>query len=267
MFIPCRSYNLLGVACLPWDGVVGLGEGESGCSAPGLETAFAFAPSPENCVLEPWFKELKCQYSGLWLLTECVHAQLLSRVWLFVSPMDCSPPGSSVHGISQARILEWVAISFSTASSQPWDRTHISSISCIGRWILYHWVSREVWLPSTLPLNHLWGSHRAKHTRSILLPCRHGLELHFAALEPLIHAHVPEEALMADVHCPSLLWQPPCFKRWLCYKSGPRKRVAGIRDRIVTYTSATLSRRDLAIVWAILRLLLIDTVSRLNVSL
>lgn len=65
MFIPCRSYNLLGVACLPWDGVVGLGEGESGCSAPGLETAFAFAPSPENCVLEPWFKELKCQYSGL----------------------------------------------------------------------------------------------------------------------------------------------------------------------------------------------------------
>ena len=190
-----------------------------------------------------------------------------SHVQLFVSPMDCSPPGSSVHGISQARILEWVAISFSTASSQPWDRTHISSISCIGRWILYHWVSREVWLPSTLPLNHLWGSHRAKHTRSILLPCRHGLELHFAALEPLIHAHVPEEALMADVHCPSLLWQPPCFKRWLCYKSGPRKRVAGIRDRIVTYTSATLSRRDLAIVWAILRLLLIDTVSRLNVSL
>ena len=36
--------------------------------------------------------------------------------------MDCSPPGSSVHGISQARILERVAISFSRASSQPWDR-------------------------------------------------------------------------------------------------------------------------------------------------
>ena len=39
--------------------------------------------------------------------------------------MDCSPPGSSVHGILQARILEWVAISFSRGSSPPWDRTHI----------------------------------------------------------------------------------------------------------------------------------------------
>ena len=39
-------------------------------------------------------------------------------------PMDCSPPGSSVHGILQARILEWAAISFSRGSSQPKNRTH-----------------------------------------------------------------------------------------------------------------------------------------------
>ena len=39
------------------------------------------------------------------------------------NPMDCSPPGSSVHGILQARVLEWVAISFSRGSSQPRDRT------------------------------------------------------------------------------------------------------------------------------------------------
>ena len=38
-------------------------------------------------------------------------------------PMDCSPPGSSVHGIVQARILEWVAVSFSRGSSQPRDGT------------------------------------------------------------------------------------------------------------------------------------------------
>ena len=44
-------------------------------------------------------------------------------------PMDCSPPGSSVHGISQARILEWVAISFSRRSSQPRDRIHVSSLA------------------------------------------------------------------------------------------------------------------------------------------
>ena len=57
-------------------------------------------------------------------------------------PMDCSPSGSSVHEILQARILEWVAISFSRGSSQPRDWTHIS---CIGKWILYHWATREVY--------------------------------------------------------------------------------------------------------------------------
>ena len=51
--------------------------------------------------------------------------------------MDCGPPGSSVHRISQARILDWVAISFSRGSSWPRDQTHISCISYIGRWILY----------------------------------------------------------------------------------------------------------------------------------
>ena len=44
-------------------------------------------------------------------------------------PMDCSLPGSSDHGISQARILEWVAISFSSESFQPWDRTHVSCLA------------------------------------------------------------------------------------------------------------------------------------------
>ena len=43
--------------------------------------------------------------------------------------MDCSPPSSSVHGILQARILEWVAISFSRGSSQPRDRTQVSHIA------------------------------------------------------------------------------------------------------------------------------------------
>ena len=55
--------------------------------------------------------------------------------------MDCSPPGFSVHRISQARILEWVAMSFSRGSSQPRDRI---CISCISRGILYHWAT---WKP------------------------------------------------------------------------------------------------------------------------
>ena len=61
------------------------------------------------------------------------------------NPMDWGPPGSSVHGISQARILEWVAISFSRGSSWPRDQT---CVSCIGRWILYHWAIREALLTS-----------------------------------------------------------------------------------------------------------------------
>ena len=51
-------------------------------------------------------------------------------------PMDCSPPGSSVHGIFQAIVLEWVAISFSKGSSQPRDRTRVSRIvdRCFTIW-------------------------------------------------------------------------------------------------------------------------------------
>ena len=52
--------------------------------------------------------------------------------------MDCSPPGSSVHGIFQARRLQWVAVSFSGGSSQPRDRTRES---CIGRQMLHHFAT------------------------------------------------------------------------------------------------------------------------------
>ena len=48
------------------------------------------------------------------------------------NPLDCSPPGCSVHGMFQARILEWAAISYSRGSSQPRDQTCISYISCIA---------------------------------------------------------------------------------------------------------------------------------------
>ena len=51
--------------------------------------------------------------------------QLLTHVPLFCNPIDHSPPGSSVCGISQARILEWIAISFSSRSSWPQDQTCI----------------------------------------------------------------------------------------------------------------------------------------------
>ena len=73
-----------------------------------------------------------------WVLIQycMLSSQSYSTLW---DPMDCSPPGSSVHGLSQARILGWVAISFSRGSSQPRDWTCISCITCTGRQILYHW--------------------------------------------------------------------------------------------------------------------------------
>ena len=77
------------------------------------------------------------------------------------SPMDSSPPGSCVHGISQATMLEWVAISSSRGSSWPRNRTRVSFVSYIGRWILYHcatWTVREV--PKCLCLLYLFLAFR-----------------------------------------------------------------------------------------------------------
>ena len=54
------------------------------------------------------------------------------------NPVDCGPPGSSVHGISHARILEWVARSSSRKHSQPRDGTYVSCDFCISGGILYH---------------------------------------------------------------------------------------------------------------------------------
>ena len=60
-------------------------------------------------------------YCYCWVIESC------QTLW---DPMDCSPPGSSVHGIFQARALEWVAISFSRGSSQPRDQTLVFHITC-----------------------------------------------------------------------------------------------------------------------------------------
>ena len=61
-------------------------------------------------------------------------------------PVDCRPSGSSVHGISQARILEWVAISFSMGSSQPRDRTQVF---CIAGRCFNLWATRKAQLEET----------------------------------------------------------------------------------------------------------------------
>ena len=91
----------------------------------GMEGSFHFFLTPDD-----WIRLRDRVYCFL-VIKSCSTA---------CDPMDCNPPVYSVHGISQARILEWVAFFFSRGSSQPRDQT---CGSCICRWILYYWASRE----------------------------------------------------------------------------------------------------------------------------
>ena len=67
-----------------------------------------------------------------------VRAKMLQLCPPLCDPINCIPPGFSVHRILQARILEWVAMPSSRGSSQPWDNTCVPNISFIGRQVLYH---------------------------------------------------------------------------------------------------------------------------------
>ena len=72
-----------------------------------------------------------------WTWSACM-LRCFSRVQLFATLWTVAPPGSSVRGILQARIPEWVAVPSSRGSSQPRNRTHVSYVSCVGRLVLYH---------------------------------------------------------------------------------------------------------------------------------
>ena len=81
----------------------------------------------------------------------CVFAKLFQLCLALCDPMDYSPPGSSVHGILQARILKWIAISFSKGSSPPKDHT-------VG-WFFTVWATREAQSESvshSVVFNSLW---------------------------------------------------------------------------------------------------------------
>ena len=84
---------------------------------------------------------------GIWQIPMCVCVCVcvctLSCVQLFMIPWTILPQ-AALHGIFQAKILEWVAISYSRRSSWPRDQIHIS---CIGRWILNHCTTWEAHIP------------------------------------------------------------------------------------------------------------------------
>ena len=117
---------------------------------------------------------ISCLVSHLHMWCCCLVAKSCPTL---CTPMDCSPPGSTVHGILQARLPEWVVISSSRASSQPRDQTHIF---CIGRWILF------------LPLSNLEAP-----LYIVLVPndlcsftTTHGILWHYHRICPDVHGSV-----------------------------------------------------------------------------
>ena len=89
--------------------------------------------------------------------------------------VNCSPPGSSVHGISQPIVLEWVAIFSSRVSSPPMHWTHIFCCCYIGRWILYDWATWEAQPASqyimTLEIMYLLWARDLKSGRPVFESC------------------------------------------------------------------------------------------------
>ena len=86
--------------------------------------------------------DLQAGNSVYFLCCVCAHSAVSDSL----DPMDYSPPGSCVHWIFQARILEWVAISYSRGSSRPRDQTCVCWVS-IGRQVLYRCATLETCLP------------------------------------------------------------------------------------------------------------------------
>ena len=97
--------------------------------------------SSHSRMLTPSLASIRALSRALLSLPPLFFFLFLSRVWFFCHSMDCSPPGSSVRGIFQARILEWVAISSFRDLPNPW----IKPVSCR----LLHWEA------DSLPLHHL----------------------------------------------------------------------------------------------------------------
>ena len=109
----------------------------------------------------------------------CVHAQTCPTLW---DTVGCSPPGFSVYGILQARILEWVAISCSKGSSWPRDWTHVS---CIAEGFFTHWATWEAaqYLHTFLNLRFIL---LFKYLHDLTQVCNSQLEISFHSL-PLNH--------------------------------------------------------------------------------
>ena len=143
--------------------------------------------------------------------------------------MDCSLPGSSVYGILQATILEWVAISSSRGSSRPRDWT---SVSCIAGRLLYHWATREAPKPPLKPLHRenqgfsTLGAFICPKVTSSLSSASTGEEVHFTGTS-LWHRSPPLVTILMIFK-----WSHLCTE--MLYKLQGCKQIIIITNVIVT---------------------------------
>ena len=112
-----------------------------------------------NMIINFFDCSLSIHFTEFLMGSEQYDVLLCSIAWSYLTlcdPLDCSAPGSSVHGIPQARILEWVAISYSRGSFSPRDQTQVPLVSCISRWILHLCAIWEVHSPFSFFLSFLY---------------------------------------------------------------------------------------------------------------
>jgi len=137
----------------------------------------------------------------------CVCVLITQSPPTLCHPMDCSLPGSSVHGILQARILEWVAIPFFRRSSQPRDWTKVSCIACR---LFTVWATREA--PSQVRGPHQ-SAEGLSGTNWLILPWVKSILSCLTAFEPGKPLH--GASLVAQLVRIHLQWERPGFDPWV----------------------------------------------------
>ena len=153
----------------------------------------------------------------------CIVAKLCPT--LYCDPMDCSPPGSSVHGILQARTLEWVVIFFSRGSSRPRDRTHVSGLAVDSLPVSHSLISYCQPTPSPSPTTSRetsqgshWGAAPRGVTGTHFLIRGYG----WGQIQPL----TPTTHLPSDVLHPIPL-RNPVWKGHCLLEQGPEHKSKG----------------------------------------
>ena len=189
--------------------------------------------SMPHCMLFPlWNKNCSwANFPKVWY----VCAQSLSHGQLFCDPMDYSLPGSSVHGILQERILEWVAISSSKGLSRPRDRTRVSCISCTSRRIFYHLDTWEALLRYAFLFNSIHfqsGLHflEVPITEPLFLSVtKEGVTLSSTELEQVGETTV---GLNKSTEVQQELWLPTCTRSAPLYPAHKSKYIRTIINNI-----------------------------------